>query len=136
MPSVERDGELVGLASMIADLIEGNIATDPGRARLLEGPIRSITITAVDLDTSVGIRLGRGKARVSGTREPQPHLWIRTDAVTLLDLPNARLMGGLPSVADPIGRAVTRKMLTGKLKIKGMFRLGLLIRLQRLLSVA
>lgn len=121
---------------MIADLIEGNLSAHPERASLLAGKLRRVVITANDLDAHVSLTLGGGEISIGAEPPTKPHMWIYADSSTLIELPNAKLMGGLPSVADPIGRAVTKKLLTGKMKIKGMFRVGLLSRVQRLLSVA
>jgi hypothetical protein len=136
LASVTAAGELEGLAQMIHDLIEGNLAADPSRARLLRGPQKRVGITATDLGAEVGLFIGDGAVSVSSAAPASAHLSIRADSGTLLDLPRAKLMGGLPSVSDPIGRAVTAKLLKGEMKIKGMYRLGLLTRVQKLLSVA
>lgn len=136
MDWVRRDGDLDGLAGMIADLVEGNLTANPGRARLLDGPLRRVSITAADIGAQVGLVIRDGSVTVTGERPAEPHLSIVTDSATLLDLPRAKLMFGLPSLGDPIGRAVTKKMLSGELKIKGIARIGLLARVQRLLSVS
>lgn len=121
---------------MIADLIEGNLRAHPDRARLLKGRPRRVVILASDVATEVGLVIGEGTVTVSAVRSPSAEISITTDSETLLDLPRTRLVGGLPSLADPIGRAVARKMLTGQLRIRGLRRIGLLTRVQKLLSVA
>jgi hypothetical protein len=133
---VIRRGELFGLAAIIADLIEGNLQSEPDRARFLRGPSRRVQITAEDLDSDVSMVLGSDKVEISDGKTDKPHVWIRTDSLTLLDLPNAKLLGGLPSITDPTGRDVVRKMLSGRLKIRGIMRIGLVRRVQMLLSVA
>lgn len=134
--AVRRVGDLDGLAGMIADLIEGNVNDHPERLRLLDGPVRRVSITAGDLDAHVGLTIGEGSVAVSAERPADAHLSITTDSETLLDLPRAKLLFGLPSLGDPLGRAVTKKMLSGKLKVRGIARVGLLSRVQRLLSVS
>ncbi len=136
MADVDRQGDLFGLSAIIADLIEGNLSTEPERKRLLAGKTKLVRITATDLDSSVSILLGDGRVQISEGRGPDPNVWIVADSLTLLDLPNAKLLGGLPSVADATSRAVVVKMLTGKLKIRGILRVGTLRRVQMLLSVA
>ncbi|MCA1839429.1 MAG: hypothetical protein ABR507_10440 [Actinomycetota bacterium] len=120
---------------MIADLIEGNLNSDPARARLLSGKSRRVTISANDVDANVMLTIGEGKVVVGEGVHPDPQLSITTDSATLLDLPQAKLMAGLPSITDPTGRAVVKKLLNGQLKVKGIARVGLLTRVQRLLSV-
>ena len=121
---------------MIADLIEANLIENPTRSKLLGGRERSVRITASDLDTDVGLQLGSGHIQISSAIPRRPHLWILTDSATLLDLPNAKLLGGLPSLTDSTGRRIAKKMLLGELKVMGMFRVPLLSKVQRLLSVA
>lgn len=94
-----------------------------------------VGITAQDLDAHVGLLIGEGKVVVGDSLPTDPRVLITTDSETLIDLPRAKLLGGLPSIADPVGRATTAKLLTGKLKIKGLARLGLVTRVNRLLSV-
>jgi hypothetical protein len=120
---------------MIADLIEANLRDHPERAALLRGKTRRVRITAADLETDLGVTIGDGMAVVTADVE-RPHLWIYADSDTLIDLPNAGLMMGLPSLTDPIGRAVTQKLLSGRMRIRGMYRIGLVGRVQKLLSVS
>lgn len=135
MAVVKREGELSGLASMIADLLEGNLLSNPDRVRLLGGVPRKVSISATDLGVQVGLTLGRGEVTVGQAPLEDADLRIYADSSTLLDLPSAKLLAGLPSFFDPVGRSVTKKMLKGELKVKGIYRIGLLSRVQRLLSV-
>lgn len=121
---------------MIADLVEANLIGNPSRIKLLEGRSRSVRITASDLKANVGLELGGGRIQISSVIPRKPHLWILTDSATLLDLPNAKLLGGLPSLSHSTGRKIAMKMLLGDLKVRGMFRVPLLSKVQRLLSVA
>jgi hypothetical protein len=136
LTDVTRQGDLFGLSAIIADLIEGNLTSEPERKRLLEGKAKLIRITATDLDASVSLVLGEGTVQISEGEGPDPDVWIVADSLTLLDLPNAKLLGGLPSIADTTGRAVVGKILSGKLKIRGILRVGTVRRVQMLLSVA
>jgi hypothetical protein len=137
---VTRDDDLEGLAAMIADLVEANLAAHPERASLLEGNGGKVKIVATDVDSQVAMTLGQGKANIS-SEVSAPTLVIETDSATLLDLPNAKLMMGFPSVLDPVGRSVIAKVLRRQLKIRGGFGgvfggFALLSKVQRLLSVA
>lgn len=136
MQRVERSDDLAGLGVMLADLIEHNIEADDSKLSLLDGPDRKITITASDLDLDVKIVLGMGQIVLAQGRHRSPHLWIYTDSETLLDLSRVKLLAGLPSFTDPLGRQISLKLMRGKLKIKGLLRLPTLARLQRLLSVS
>lgn len=121
---------------MIAGLIEGNLLADPRRQRLLSGSPRTVTISAEDLDASVSLVLGGGAISVSEGIQEEPKLWIRADAATLIELPNAKLLAGLPSIMHASGRKVLTKLVRGDMKVKGLTHLALLSRVQRLLSVS
>ena len=136
MTQVTREDNLEGLAAMIADLIEANLAAHPERARLLDGKGGKVKIVATDVDSQVGMTIGAGKVTIS-TDVSAPRVLIETDSSTLLDLPNAKLLMGLPSIADPIGRSVIGKLMRRQFKIRGVFAgFALLSKVQRLLSVA
>lgn len=121
---------------MIADLVEANLKSHPQRKALLKGKARTVEIIATDLDAQVALTLGGGTVTVASQADEQPAMTIRADSETLLQLPNAKLLMGLPSLGDPIGRTITRKLLKGDFKVRGMYRVGLLTKVQRLLSVA
>ena len=116
-------------------MIEGNLAAHPERSRLLSGPFRKVVITAEDLDSSVSLTLGGSVISIREGASADPDLSIRADSQTLIDLPNAKLLGGLPSIADPAGRKIVAKLVKREIKIRGLLRVGLLSRVQRLLSV-
>lgn len=111
------------------------MAAHPERGRLLVGPLRKVMITAEDLGSSVSLTLGGEAISIREGTVPKPDLWIRADAGTLIDLPNVKLLAGLPSIADATGRRIVSKLARGEMKVKGIFKVGLLSRVQRLLSV-
>lgn len=124
-----------GLAALISGLVEGNLVAHPNRSRLLRGPPRHVVIRASDAGAHAVLVLGGGRVSVGHELPADPHLVVSADSATLLDLTRARLLAGLPSPADPLGRALLRKLATGRLRIKGVRRIRLLTRVQRLLSV-
>jgi len=124
-----------GLASMVADLIEQNLARDPARRALLR---RSFAVLdAPDADVTVFLRIERDGVRVGDGDVPDAHLRIRSDSGRLLDLTTAPLRWGLPDPLRPEGRAIVGDLLRGRIRIRGLllhpFRL---MRLTKLLSVA
>lgn len=133
-PSVTyADAEPNGLASMLGTLIEQNLARDPGRRRLLRPA--AVALTATDADVAVTLRIGPGGVEVANGADPHPHLEVRTDSHRLLDLAGVPLRLGLPDVLTVPGREVTRALLTGRLRVRGLLRHPTrLMRLNRLLS--
>ena len=124
-----------GLASMVAELIEQNLARDPERRRLLR---RSVAVLdAPDAEVTVFLRIDPEGVRVGDGDVPDAHVRIRAESGRLLDLTTAPLRFGLPDVLAPEGRAIVRDLLARHVRIKGLLRHPLrLARLTELLSVA
>lgn len=128
-------GEPSGLASMVADLIEQNLARDPTRTALLR---RSVAVLdARDADVTVFLRIERGGVRVGDGDVPDAHVRIRSDSGRLLDLTTVPLRAGLPDPLRPEGRAIVGDLLRRHIRIRGLLRHPLrLVHLTKLLSVA
>jgi hypothetical protein len=124
-----------GLAAMVAELIEQNLARDRARRRLLRPSV--VVLDALDAEVTVFLRIDPDEVRVGDGQVPGAHLRIQADSGRLLDLTTAQLRFGLPDVMAPEGRAIVRDLLTRRLRIRGLLRHPLrLARLTQLLSVA
>jgi hypothetical protein len=124
-----------GLASMVADLIEQNLARDPERRRLLR---RSVAVLdAPDAEVTVFLRIAPEGVRVGDGDVPDAHLRIKADSGRLLGLTTAPLRFGLPDAMTREGRVIVRDLIAGRLRIQGLLGHPLrLARLTKLLSVA
>ena len=137
MSSVEyADEEPNGLASMLGGLIEANLEQHPERRALLKPAV--IGIHSPDAEVTVTIAIAPGRVRVrNGPPRGNSHLFVTADSQTLIELSSVPLRFGLPDSMTKEGREVNAKLLSGKLKVRGMFpHLGKLARFNRLLSVA
>ncbi|MGI8615505.1 MAG: hypothetical protein ACR2L4_01810 [Actinomycetota bacterium] len=124
-----------GLASMVAELIEQNLARDPARRGLLRPSV--VVLDASDADVTVFVRIALEEVRVGDGNVPDAHLSIRAPSARLLDLTTAPLRFGLPDVRSREGRAIVGDILGRRLRIRGLLRHPLrLARLTKLLSVA
>jgi hypothetical protein len=124
-----------GLAHMVADLIEQNLARDPERRSLLRSTVA--VLDAPDADVTVFLRIERDDVRVGDGDVPDAHLRIRTSSDRLLDLTTAPLRFGFPDPLRPEGRAIVADLLRRRIRIRGLLRHPLrLARLTELLSVA
>jgi hypothetical protein len=124
-----------GLASMVAELIEQNLARDPGRRELLR-PLVAV-LDAPDADVTVFLRVAPAHVRVGDGNVPDAHLSIRARSGRLLDLTTTPLRFGLPDLLRHEGRVIVGDLLGRRLRIRGLLRHPLrLARLTRLLSVA
>jgi hypothetical protein len=124
-----------GFASLVADLLEQNLARDPARRRMLRWSV--IVLEAADADVLVHLRIRPDGVRVGDGDVPDAHLRIVADAERLLELTTVPLRFGLPDARKPAGRAVVGNLLARRLRIRGLVRHPLrLARLTRLLTVA
>jgi hypothetical protein len=132
---VYPDPEPNGLAAMLGGIIEGNLTGHPERERLLS-KVSTYGIHARDVGVAVSFRLSPGKVIVRNGIVGRPHILVETDSETLVGLSSVPLKFGLPDIGTKEGREVNRKLLTGKLKVKGMLlHPGKLARLNKLLAV-
>jgi len=129
------DPEPNGLASMVAGLIEANLARQPGRRSLLKPAV--IDLTAPDADVAVTIRVEPGRVTVAnGRASGAADLRVRADSGMLLELAATPLRLGLPDPLSAQGRRLVRMLLGGRVRVSGMLRHPRkLARLNRLLSV-
>lgn len=124
-----------GLASMVAELIEQNLARAPARRALLRPSV--VVLDATDADVTVFLRIGAGDVRIGDGDVPDAHLRIRADSRRLLDLTTSPLRFGLPDLMSPEGRSIVAGLLSRRLRIQGLVRHPVrLARLTELLSVA
>lgn len=124
-----------GLASMVADLIDQNLARDPARRELFRPSVA--VLDASDADVTVFLRIAPEEVRVGDGNVPDAHLAIRAESGRLLELTTAPLRFGLPDVRSREGLAIVGDLLGRRLRIRGLLRHPLrLARLTKLLSVA
>ncbi|MEO8475736.1 MAG: hypothetical protein ABI572_01645 [Actinomycetota bacterium] len=127
------DSEPNGLATMVAGLVEQNLARDPARARLLTGG--AVTLVSTDAGVEVTMRLGPGEVRVANGADPAADVIVRADSGRLLELAGVPLRAGLPDAFTSQGRATLRDLAARRIAIRGMIaHAGLVRRLTMLLS--
>jgi hypothetical protein len=123
-----------GLAAMIGGLIEGNLNDHPERERLLRPAV--VGIVADDAGVGITLRIAPGRVVVVNGVIGDPSVIVRADSGTLIELSSAPLRFGFPDALIADGRAITRKLRNGELRVKGLSKHpGVVSRLNRLLSV-
>jgi hypothetical protein len=130
------DEEPNGLASMIGGLIEANLQAHPERTSLLRPGAAGIVAT--DAGVACTVRMAPEEATVSnGLSSPPPPVVVRADTETLTELTAAPLRWGFPDAFSREGRAMIRRLFSGRLAVRGLLASpGTVSRLNRLLSVA
>ena len=124
-----------GLATLIGGLIEANLAAHPERTSLLRPAV--VGLVAIDVGVAITLRIApRGVTVVDGLGG-RPQVVVEADSDTLTELSSVPLRLGFPDPTTAEGRAITRKLVRGELKVRGLARHpGIVSRLNRLLSVA
>lgn len=129
------DAEPNGLAQMLGALIEANLERRPDLGSRLRPAV--IGISALDAGVAVSIRLGPGEVVVRNGLARGAQVVVGADSDTLVELSSVPLRLGLPDLTTPAGRAVVRKLLTGRLKVRGLLlHAGTVALLNELLSVS
>jgi hypothetical protein len=131
-PGIE-DG---GMASMIADIIKGNLRDKPKREKDFNALSGNIYMQAEDADVDMTMAFNKGSLMVHNGMVGKPKISIVTDSNTLLELANISVKFGLPYYFDKVGMGVIGKLLTRKLKLKGLLTHPIaLTRFTKLMSV-
>lgn len=128
------DEEPNGIAAMIGGLIEANLVAHPERADLLKPAV--VGIVAEDAHVSLTLDISPQRVTVRNGLAERTDVLVRADSETLTELSSAPLRLGFPDTFRRAGRAVTKKLFSGTLRVQGLVRHpGAVSRLNRLLSV-
>ena len=134
-PTVEfLDPEPNGIAAMLGGLIQANLVNHPDRASLLKPAV--VGIVAEDAHVALTLRISPDRVTVRNGLAPHVDVLVRTDAVTLTEMSTTPLRLGFPDAFSKAGRAITRKLFSGTLTVRGLIlHAATVSRLNRLLSV-
>jgi hypothetical protein len=126
----------VPFAGILADLLTANLAQHPDKLEVFRRMWGGVAIDLVDIETAVTLIFTRGGLRIEAGVSENPALIIRTASDRVMDLNALRIIGGLPWYFDEAGRKVVAHLLTGRLKIEGLFAHPVLLtRLTNIMSV-
>jgi hypothetical protein len=127
----------LGLPVMLADLIRQNIENKPEKIKPFESLEAKVLIEIPDIQTSAGLEFHRGKLTLSKDLSGKPDLHILTDSATILGLSLLKVKLGLPYFFDKNGFKILRKILSGEIIIKGLFKnFSVLINLTKVISIS
>jgi hypothetical protein len=134
--NISNNAQDVPFSFILEELIAGNIGKSPAKQKIYKKMKGVVAIDLPDIEATVTLIFGQGKLTIEAGIVHNPAIIIKTssDLVTDLNLLNIRF--GLPYYFDEAGRHVLGHILSGRLKIKGMFsHLVLLTRLTIIMSV-
>jgi hypothetical protein len=130
------DEDPSAFAQMLGGLIESNVAARPEKKADFDRLRARVGISAVDAEEAATLDFEGGHLTVSNGLLPGRQLTITADSETVLQLSNLRIGPlGMPVYVDETGREVVGKLLSRRLRIAGLLRVGLLNRVTRVFSV-
>jgi hypothetical protein len=133
---IDNRADEIPFAGIIAELLRENLAQHPGKRDLLRSMRGAVVIDLTDIETTVTLVFDNGRLRIDPGAPERPSLAVRTASAQVMDLNALRIFVGIPWAFDEAGRKVVAHLLTGRLRIEGMFRHPLLLlRLTNLMSV-
>jgi len=118
---IDNRASEIPFAGILTDLLTENLAQHPKKRKVFRKMQGAVVIDLVDIETVVTLVFTGGALRIEGSASKNPDLIIRTASDRVMDLNALRIVGGLPWYFDEAGRKVVAHLLTGRLKIEGMF---------------
>ena len=133
---IDNRAEGLPFAGILADLLAGNLSQRPEKRAVFETMRGTVAIDLTDIEAAVTLVFAAGKLRIEEGIAGSPEIVIRTTSDRVMDLNALKIVGGLPWYFDEAGRKVVGHLLTGRLKIGGMFAHPVLLtRLTIIMSV-
>ena len=108
-------------SSIIEELIAGNVAKTPAKQNIYKKMKGVVAIDLPDIEAAVTLIFGQGKLAIEAGIKGNPEIIINTSYDLVMDLNMINIRWGLPYYFDEAGRRVLGHILSGRLKIKGMF---------------
>jgi hypothetical protein len=134
--NITNKAQNLPFSSILEELIAGNIAKSPAKQNIYKKMKGIVAIDLPDIEAAVTLFFGQGKLTIEAGMNGNPDIIIRTTYDLVMDLNMINIRWGLPYYFDEAGRRVLGHILSGRLKIKGMFfHTVLLTRLTIIMSV-
>ena len=130
--------DATALGQMLGGLIEANVESSAERRRDFDDLRARVGVFVTDIEEGVTLEFQGGHLVVRDGLEPGRDVTIRADSDTVMQLSSIKVgFAGMPNYLDSTGRGVLTRMLSGSLKIEGLFgNLTVLNQVTRLFSVA
>ena len=133
---IENRAVSVPFAGILADLLTANLTQRPEKRAVFEKMRGAVAIELVDIETAVTLVFAAGNLRIEEWIAGRPEIVIRTASDRVMDLNALRIVGGLPWYFDEAGRRVLSHLVSGRLKIEGLFTHPVLLtQLTKIMSV-
>lgn len=133
---LSREARGNGFAEMLSQLLSQNMQNNGKRTKAFQGINGKVSLEAPDIEERVSLDFQGDTLKVSLGLSEDALLSIRADSISILNLARVKICLGLPWFFDRVGLEILGKILTGKVRVKGLFSHPLvLIRLTKVFSV-
>jgi len=133
---LSREAKGNGFAEMLSQLLSQNMQGNDKKIKAFQGINGKVSLEAPDIEERVSLDFQGDALKVSLGLSEDALLTIRADSISILNLARVRIRLGLPWFFDKVGLEILGKILTGKVRIQGLFSHPfVLIRVTKVFSV-
>jgi len=119
--SIVNNAEDMPFSFIVQDIIAGNVERSEAKLAVFKKMEGIAAIDLPDIAAAVTLVFQRGKLTIETGIVRNPAIIIKTSSDIVTDLNLLKICCGLPYYFDAAGRRVLGHLLTGNLKIKGLF---------------
>jgi len=124
------------MAEMMGGLLRANIERSPAKAAIFRALHTVVGIHIEDIEVSITLEFLGGNLLIHEGIARPPHITIRTESGTVMDLSTVAIRFGLPYLFDENGRKILENVRNGKIRMFAMpWNLLDVIRLTRVMSI-
>ena len=133
---VENRAEEVPFSYVITDLLSSNLQQKQKKMKTFQNMFGVVAMNLPDIEAAITLIFAGGKVRIEPGIVGKPDLIINSSSEKIISLNAINIKFGLPYYFDEAGMSVLKQLLSGELKIQGMFTHPILLtRLTKVMSV-
>jgi hypothetical protein len=133
---IENRAEEVPFSFVLSELLETNVKQDPHKMKTFQSLYGVVGIDLKDIEAKVTLVFAGGKARIEQGIVGKPDIVIRTDSDKVIGLNSISIKLGLPYYFDEAGMTILKQLLSGEIKVEGMFAHPVILtKLTKIMSV-
>lgn len=118
---IVNNAQEIPFSFIVQDLLSGNINRSPAKLAVFNKTQGVTAINLPDIEAAITLIFQRGSLTIEPGIVHNPAIIIKTSYELVTDLNMLNIRWGLPYYFDAAGRRVLGHLLSGRLKIKGMF---------------
>jgi hypothetical protein len=118
---IVNNAQEIPFSFIVQDLLSGNINRSPAKLAVFNKTQGVTAINLPDIEATITLIFQRGSLTIEPGIVHNPAIIIKTSYELVTDLNMLNIRWGLPYYFDAAGRRVLGHLLSGRLKIKGMF---------------